>query len=59
VIRVPVVAKKLGDTRFQSIELVAVDSQRLYNLVELPQVGEHELELEFEPGITAYAFTFG
>lgn len=38
---------------------VTVDSERLYALVELARVGHHVLELEFEPGITGYAFTFG
>lgn len=38
---------------------VTVDSQRLYNLVDLPKVGHHTLELEFEPGVMGYAFTFG
>ena len=33
--------------------------QRLYRLVELPHVGGHLLELEFEPGVSGYAFTFG
>jgi cytochrome c biogenesis protein CcdA/thiol-disulfide isomerase/thioredoxin len=38
---------------------VTVDSQRLYNLVALPRVEHHVLELEPEPGVMAYAFTFG
>jgi cytochrome c biogenesis protein CcdA/thiol-disulfide isomerase/thioredoxin len=36
-----------------------VSEQRLYRLVELPDAGEHLLELRFEPGISGYAFTFG
>ncbi len=39
--------------------VVDVTSQRLYNLVELPKVEHHVLELEPEAGITGYAFTFG
>jgi cytochrome c biogenesis protein CcdA/thiol-disulfide isomerase/thioredoxin len=38
---------------------VTVDSQRLYNLVDLPAVGDHVLELEPEAGVMGYAFTFG
>jgi cytochrome c biogenesis protein CcdA/thiol-disulfide isomerase/thioredoxin len=38
---------------------VTVDSQRLYNLVDLPGVGHHVLGLEPEAGVMAYAFTFG
>ena len=33
--------------------------QRLYNLVDLPEVADHVLELEPEPGVMGYAFTFG
>jgi cytochrome c biogenesis protein CcdA/thiol-disulfide isomerase/thioredoxin len=39
--------------------VVSVDSQRLYNLVELPTVGHHVLTLEPEAGVMGYAFTFG
>jgi cytochrome c biogenesis protein CcdA/thiol-disulfide isomerase/thioredoxin len=38
---------------------VTVDSQRLYELVDLPRVEHHVLELEPEPGVSGYAFTFG
>jgi cytochrome c biogenesis protein CcdA/thiol-disulfide isomerase/thioredoxin len=38
---------------------VTVSEQRLYRLVELPRAGPHELTLRLEPGIEAYAFTFG
>ncbi|HVD40655.1 MAG TPA: cytochrome c biogenesis protein DipZ [Solirubrobacterales bacterium] len=38
---------------------VTVRSQRLYELVDLPEVGEHLLRLEPEPGVMGYAFTFG
>jgi cytochrome c biogenesis protein CcdA/thiol-disulfide isomerase/thioredoxin len=39
--------------------VVAVSGQRLYSLVNLPQVGDHLLRLELEPGVRGYAFTFG
>ncbi|MEZ5078730.1 MAG: cytochrome c biogenesis protein DipZ [Solirubrobacterales bacterium] len=38
---------------------VTVTDQRLYNLVDLPAVGDHLLTLEPEEGVMAYAFTFG
>ncbi len=38
---------------------VEVSSQRLYELVDLPRVGDHVLRLLPEPGVTGYAFTFG
>ena len=36
-----------------------VEAQRLYRLVDLPRVENHVLTLELQPGIEAYAFTFG
>jgi cytochrome c biogenesis protein CcdA/thiol-disulfide isomerase/thioredoxin len=39
--------------------VVRVTAQRLYNLVDLPRVGHHVLELEPQAGVTGYAFTFG
>jgi cytochrome c biogenesis protein CcdA/thiol-disulfide isomerase/thioredoxin len=39
--------------------VVEVGSQRLYDLVNLPKVEHHVLELEPEAGVTGYAFTFG
>ncbi len=39
--------------------VVNVSSQRLYDLVDLPGVGNHLLELFPEDGVTGYAFTFG
>ncbi len=36
-----------------------IGEQRLYRLVELPETGRHRLRLEFAPGISGYAFTFG
>jgi cytochrome c biogenesis protein CcdA/thiol-disulfide isomerase/thioredoxin len=38
---------------------VTVTGQRLYNLVNLPKVGQHVLTLEPEAGVEGYAFTFG
>ncbi|MCB0875464.1 MAG: cytochrome c biogenesis protein DipZ [Solirubrobacterales bacterium] len=38
---------------------VTVGSQRLYSLVDLPRAGRHTLTLEFAPGVSGYAFTFG
>jgi cytochrome c biogenesis protein CcdA/thiol-disulfide isomerase/thioredoxin len=39
--------------------VVEVKAQRLYNLVDLPRVGHHLLQLEPEAGVSGYAFTFG
>jgi cytochrome c biogenesis protein CcdA/thiol-disulfide isomerase/thioredoxin len=39
--------------------VVDVSAQRLYELVDLPRVGNHLLQLEPEAGVTGYAFTFG
>ncbi len=39
--------------------VVDVQGQRLYELVDLPRVGRHVLRLAPQPGIDAYAFTFG
>jgi hypothetical protein len=36
-----------------------VGPHRLYEVVRLARPGEHLLTLTFEPGIEAYAFTFG
>jgi cytochrome c biogenesis protein CcdA/thiol-disulfide isomerase/thioredoxin len=38
---------------------VTVRSQRLYELVDLPEAGQHLLRLEPETGTMGYAFTFG
>ena len=38
---------------------VVVTRQRLYELVRLPRVGRHHLHLDLDPGLSAYAFTFG
>jgi cytochrome c biogenesis protein CcdA/thiol-disulfide isomerase/thioredoxin len=39
--------------------MLTVDAHRLYNLVDLPRVEHHVLELRPEAGIMGYAFTFG
>ena len=36
-----------------------VSRQRLYRLVELPRAERHLLTLDFAPGVSGYAFTFG
>jgi hypothetical protein len=38
---------------------VRVRGDRLYTLVDRPQIDDHLLELRFTPGVAAYAFTFG
>ena len=38
---------------------VVVRRQRLYSLVSLPRVERRRLTLEFDPGVSGYAFTFG
>jgi cytochrome c biogenesis protein CcdA/thiol-disulfide isomerase/thioredoxin len=39
--------------------VAAISSQRLYDLVDLPRVERHVLELRPEEGVKGYAFTFG
>ncbi len=39
--------------------VVTVNRQRLYGLVDLPRVERHTLTLDFAPGVSGYAFTFG
>jgi cytochrome c biogenesis protein CcdA/thiol-disulfide isomerase/thioredoxin len=39
--------------------LVTVSADRLYRIVELPDVQEHTLTVEAAPGIAVYDFTFG
>jgi cytochrome c biogenesis protein CcdA/thiol-disulfide isomerase/thioredoxin len=38
---------------------VTVGDERLYELIDLPEAGRHTLRLTPEPGVQAYAFTFG
>jgi cytochrome c biogenesis protein CcdA/thiol-disulfide isomerase/thioredoxin len=39
--------------------VATIRGERLYRLVELPQVERHVLSLWLDPGISGYAFTFG
>ena len=39
--------------------VVTVDGERLYELVSLPNAGDHVLTLSPEKGVEGYAFTFG
>jgi hypothetical protein len=39
--------------------LARVTFQRLYRLLELPRAERHVLTVEPDPGVSAYAFTFG
>lgn len=38
---------------------LTVRGQRLYQLVDLPRVGRHRLDVSVAPGVSGYAFTFG
>jgi cytochrome c biogenesis protein CcdA/thiol-disulfide isomerase/thioredoxin len=38
---------------------VVVGDSRLYSLLRLPERGRHRLELKLDPGVRAFAFTFG
>src|SRR4051794_11560411 len=38
---------------------VTVRRQRLYTLAAMPRSGRHRLSLRFDPGVSAFAFTFG
>ncbi len=39
--------------------VVQVNSPRLYNIIETPGYGTHELEIDAQPGFRIYTFTFG
>jgi len=39
--------------------VVKIDGHRLYELVDQGELGDGELTIEADPGLTAYAFTFG
>jgi thiol-disulfide isomerase/thioredoxin len=60
-VRVLLDGKPIGSAAGSDVHggAVTVRSQRLYSLVELPSVQNHVLRLEPEPGVMAYAFTFG
>ncbi|HEY1855518.1 MAG TPA: cytochrome c biogenesis protein DipZ [Solirubrobacterales bacterium] len=53
----PITATDAGEDVHGGV--VTVKAQRLYQLVELPRVEHHVLELRPEAGIMGYAFTFG
>jgi cytochrome c biogenesis protein CcdA/thiol-disulfide isomerase/thioredoxin len=53
----PIVAADAGSDVHGGV--VTVQGHRLYELVDLPRVEHHLLELELQPGVTGYAFTFG
>jgi hypothetical protein len=41
------------------VPAVTVREQRLYTIAFLRRPGDHLLELRLDPGLSAYAFTFG
>jgi cytochrome c biogenesis protein CcdA/thiol-disulfide isomerase/thioredoxin len=41
------------------VRTVHVGADKLYSLVERPEIGDRLLELRFTPGVAGYAFTFG
>jgi hypothetical protein len=41
------------------VRTLVVNGQRLYTALSLPQARGGRLSLRFDPGISAYAFTFG
>jgi len=53
----PIAAKVAG--RDAKGGYVEVTNQRLYSLVDLPEMGRHVLSLDVAPGVEGYAFTFG
>ncbi len=53
----PIAAADAGSDVHDGV--VTVRGHRLYELVSLPRVEHHLLELELDPGVSGYAFTFG
>jgi cytochrome c biogenesis protein CcdA/thiol-disulfide isomerase/thioredoxin len=53
----PISARVAGRDVLNSV--VRVQRQRLYELVDLPRTERHRLTLDFDPGVSGYAFTFG
>jgi hypothetical protein len=43
----------------EPLRRVTVRGQRLYPLVSLPELADQRLTLRVDPGVSAYAFTFG
>jgi len=60
-VRVTLDGKPIGAAAGSDVHggTVTVRAQRLYELVDLPRVGQHLLRLEPEAGVMGYAFTFG
>jgi cytochrome c biogenesis protein CcdA/thiol-disulfide isomerase/thioredoxin len=53
----PIPARLAGDDVHAGRALIR--RQRLYRLVDLPRAERHVLSLDFAPGVSGYAFTFG
>jgi cytochrome c biogenesis protein CcdA/thiol-disulfide isomerase/thioredoxin len=53
----PIPAKLAGADVRKGV--ATIHAQRLYRLVDLPEVSQHRLTLRCDPGISGYAFTFG
>ena len=53
----PIAARVAGRDVLNGV--VRVQRQRLYELVDLPRAERHRLTLNFDPGVSGYAFTFG
>jgi hypothetical protein len=53
----PISARVAGRDVLNSV--MRVQRQRLYELVDLPRTERHRLTLDFAPGVSGYAFTFG
>ncbi|HEX5909626.1 MAG TPA: thioredoxin family protein, partial [Thermoleophilaceae bacterium] len=43
----------------RTVRTVAVRGDDIYTAVDLPRAGDHDLRLDFAPGVSGYAFTFG
>jgi cytochrome c biogenesis protein CcdA/thiol-disulfide isomerase/thioredoxin len=53
----PISTRVAGRDVFNAV--VRVQRQQLYELVDLPRAERHRLTLDFAPGVSGYAFTFG
>ena len=42
-----------------ALRTLTVRGDDIYTAVDLPEAGDHDLELDFAPGVSGYAFTFG
>ena len=43
----------------RALRTVSVRGDDIYTAVDLPRAGDHDLRLDFAPGVSGYAFTFG